>query len=51
MSSRDRSAAAFAGHTAFATAGDGGSLVVNLTALGIAFALIWASQMMIRALR
>ena len=35
----------------FATAGDGGSLVVNLTALGIAFALIWASQMMIRALR
>jgi len=34
-----------------ATAGDGGSLVVNFAALGIAFALIWASQMLIRALR
>jgi 4-hydroxybenzoate polyprenyltransferase len=34
-----------------ATAGDGGSMAVNLAALGIAFALIWASQMLIRALR
>lgn len=34
-----------------ATAGDGGSMVVNLVALGIAFALIWLSQMLIRALR
>ena len=34
-----------------ATAGDGGSMVVNFAALGLAFALIWASQMLIRALR
>ena len=34
-----------------ASAGDHGSMVVNFAGLGIAFALIWASQMMIRALR
>ncbi len=34
-----------------ATAGDDGSLLVNLVALAMAFALIWLSQMLIRALR
>ena len=34
-----------------ASAGDGGSMVVNLAALGITFVLIWASQLLVRALR
>ncbi len=34
-----------------ATAGDAGSMVVNLAAFGVALALIWGSQMLIRALR
>lgn len=34
-----------------ATAGNGGTLEVNLVALGVAFVLIWVSQVLIRALR